>query len=100
MAYKQKPLFLFLTIAFCETLERETKDVIGNQLLKLSTSIGANSNEDQHEESKTEFIPRAKIVAKQTEETKPWMVLCKKAKNYPLNEAVEVPIKDIGLITY
>lgn len=82
-------------IEYVETLEKERKFVIANQLLKSGTSIGANIHEAQNAESKNDFIHKFKIAAKEIEETKYWLVLCKEAKNYPdCNKLIE----DVGEI--
>ncbi|MBI2279696.1 MAG: four helix bundle protein [Bacteroidetes bacterium] len=92
--------FSLLIIEFCEELESKRKFVVANQLLRSGTSIGANVHEAQNAESKADFIHKIKIAAKELEETKYWLILCKKAKNYPFNEALENQIKEIGLIIY
>ncbi len=92
--------FSLLIIEFCEELESKRKFVIANQLLRSGTSIGANIHEAQNAESKADFIHKVKIAAKELEETKYWLILCKKAKNYPFNDELENQIKEIGLIIY
>ncbi len=92
--------FSLLIIAFCEELESKRKFVVANQLLRSGTSIGANIHEAQNAESKADFIHKVKIAAKELEETKYWLILCKNAKNYPFNEELENQIKEIGLIIY
>jgi four helix bundle protein len=56
--------FSLLLIEYCEKLEVERKYVLGRQLLKAGTSIGANSMESQNVESKADFIHKIKIAAK------------------------------------
>jgi four helix bundle protein len=70
-------------IKYVELLEEKKKYVIANQLLKSGTSIGANVHEAQNAESKVDFIHKFKIAAKEIEETKYWLVLCKNSSNYP-----------------
>ncbi len=70
-------------ISYCETLEANRKFVIGNQLLKAGTSIGANIREAQNAESKSDFIHKFKIAAKEIEETDYWLALCNFSENYP-----------------
>lgn len=70
-------------IRYVELLEEKRKFVIANQLLKCGTSIGANVHEAQNAESKQDFIHKFKIAAKEVEETKYWLVLCRNAANYP-----------------
>jgi len=92
--------FSLLIIEYCEKLENKRKFVISNQLLKAGTSIGANIHEAQNAESKADFIHKVKIAAKEVEEVKYWLILCKEAKSYPFNEKLELQIKEIGLIIY
>lgn len=88
-------------IEYCELLESHRKFVISNQLLKSGTSIGANIHEAQNAESKADFIHKMKIAAKELEETKYWLILCKRAKSYP-NDALNLTenIHELGLIIY
>ncbi len=72
-------------IEFCEVLEKNKKFSIAKQLLKSGTSIGANIHEAQNAESKADFIHKIKIATKELEETKYWLILCEKSKNYPTN---------------
>jgi len=50
---------------------------VARQLLKAGTSIGANVREVQNAESKTDFIHKMKIAAKETDETEYWLELCR-----------------------
>lgn len=56
-------------IKFAQELESEHKYVIAKQILKSGTSIGANVREAQNAESKSDFIHKLKIAAKETDET-------------------------------
>ena len=87
-------------ITFCELLEEKRKYVIANQLLKSVTSIGANIHEAQNAESRTDFIHKMKIAAKEIEETKYWLLLCERAKSYPFNEDLKEQLRVISLIVY
>ena len=65
-----KPIaFSLALINYCEALERDKKFVISRQLLRSSTSIGANVFEAQNAESKADFIHKMKIAAKEASET-------------------------------
>jgi four helix bundle protein len=75
--------FALEIIEYAEILEEKHKFVIANQLLKSGTSIGANVREAQNAESKTDFIHKMKIAAKEADETKYWLVLCKMSNSYP-----------------
>ncbi len=89
-----------LVIEFCEELEKHKKFVIGKQLLKSGTSVGANIQEAQNAESKADFIHKMKIATKELEETKYWLILCERSKNYPTNIILNQKVKELGLILY
>ncbi|MCF6129835.1 four helix bundle protein [Flavobacterium sp. AS60] len=77
-------------VKYCEGLQEDKKYVIANQLLKSGTSIGANIREAQNAESKTDFIHKFKISAKEIEETIYWLELCKFSESYPnVDELIE-----------
>ena len=75
--------FALMIIEFTEELEKNKKFVVARQLLKSGTSIGANIREAQNAESKSDFIHKLKISAKEADETEYWLLLCQKSKNYP-----------------
>lgn len=75
--------FALKIIDFSEELIANHKYVVENQLTKSGTSIGANVREAQNAESKSDFIHKMKIAAKEADETRYWLELCKYSKNYP-----------------
>lgn len=87
-------------IEFCELLEEKRKFIIAKQLLRSVTSIGANAHEAQNPSSKNDFIHKMKITAKEIEETKFWLYLCKHSKTYPFNDDLEIQITEISKIVY
>ena len=87
-------------IGYCELLEEKKTYVIAKQLLRSGTSIGANSFEAQNPYSKKDFVHKIKIAAKELEETKYWLYLCKHSPNYPFDENLELQIIEIGKIIY
>ncbi len=87
--------FALEIIGYCEVLEEKKKFVISNQLLKSGTSIGANVNEAQNAESKADFIHKIKIAAKEADETKYWLHLCRLSKNYPDPTGLEEKLNSI-----
>ena len=93
-------IFSLDIIEFCEILEEKRKFVIAKQLLRSGTSIRANSFEAQNPHSKNDFINKIKIAAKELEETKYWLYLCKHSKSYPFDEKLEQQIIEIGKILY
>jgi four helix bundle protein len=72
--------FSLTMIKYCEILYQEKKPVIAKQLLRSSTSIGANVIESQHSESPADFLHKIKIASKEAHETYYWLVLCEKAE--------------------
>ncbi|MEW5765678.1 MAG: four helix bundle protein [Acidobacteriota bacterium] len=55
-------------------------DSLGYQLLKSTTSIGANYREAQRGESKADFIHKVAIAEKEASETCFWLELCREGK--------------------
>jgi four helix bundle protein len=90
--------FSIKSVLFCELLELERKFVIARQLLKSSTSIGANIREAQNAESKNDFIHKMKIAAKEVDETKYWLEIIHEIPSYPKNNELLELIKPIELI--
>lgn len=94
--------FSLAIIAYCEQLEAEKKFVIARQLLRSGTSIGANAMEAQNAESKSDFIHKIKLAAKEAGETQYWLLLCKQANGFSdcgaLMERVEEINRIIGSI--
>ncbi len=72
--------FALLMVKYCELLEQHKKYTIARQLLRSSTSIGANIFEAQNAESKVDFIHKMKIAAKEASETMYWLILCEKKR--------------------
>ena len=90
--------FSLKLIGYVEILEENRKFVIANQLLRSGTSIGANVREAQNSESKSDFIHKFKIAAKEAEETEYWLLLCKYSEKYPFEENLLEEIKEIQKI--
>jgi len=80
--------FALQIIEFSEELESVRKYVISNQLLKSGTSIGANVREAQNAESKSDFIHKLKIAAKEADETEYFLLLCQFSKTYPFDQSL------------
>ena len=53
-------------------------DVVGRQLLRSGTSIGANYREANRGESKADFIHKIGICEKEASETNYWLEICAK----------------------
>ena len=87
--------FALSIIKYVELLENVKHYVIARQLLKSGTSIGANVRESQNAESKTDFIHKMKIAAKEADETEYWLLLCSKSNGYPPCEELLIKISSI-----
>lgn len=56
--------------------------------MRSGTSIDASIREAQYPENKADFIHKLKIAAKEAEETKYWITLCKHSESYPYDETL------------
>lgn len=82
-------------IQFVDELEHQKRFVFANQILRSGTSIGANVREAQNAESKADFIHKMKIAAKEADEVEYFLMLCKEAESYPINEKLIEDVKSI-----
>jgi len=87
--------FALEIIMYSEKLEEARKYVIGKQLLRSGTSIGANVHEAQNAESKADFIHKLKIATKEAEETDYWLLLCEQSASYPHPENLRTKLKSL-----
>lgn len=82
-------------INYTSELQKQNKFLIGNQLLKCGTAIGANIKESENAESEAVFIDKFETAVKEATETKHWLSFCDTRKDYPnckelLNELAEI----------
>ena len=64
-------------VTFVGALPRtEAAIVIGRQLLRSGTSIGANYHEANRAESRDDFSHKVAIAVKEAAETEYWLILC------------------------
>jgi four helix bundle protein len=75
--------FSLMVIQYCDLLDETRKYTISRQILRAGTSIGANAMEAQNAESKSDFIHKMKVAAKEADETQYWLMLCDYAEQYP-----------------
>lgn len=69
--------FAIRIIRFVSALPKnKVSDIIGYQLLKAGTSIGANYREANRAEYRKDFIHKISIMEKEASETKYWLELC------------------------
>ena len=73
-------------------------DIIGRQLLKAGTSVGANYEEACGAESRADFIHKLKIVLKEIREAKYWLKLIQKA-NLMKDENIKDLIQETKALT-
>jgi four helix bundle protein len=77
---KRTKVFALRIIKFIESMSKtKSTDVIGYQLLKSGTSIGANYREANRTESHDDFIHKIGIVEKEAAESQYWFELIKEA---------------------
>lgn len=73
---KRTKIFALAIISFVGNLPRsKATDVMGYQLLKAGTSIGANYREANRAESHDDFIHKIGIIEKEASETQYWLEL-------------------------
>ena len=85
-------------IAFVASLPRgRIGDVVGYQLLKAGTSVGANYREANRAESRKDFIHKIAVVEKESSESHYWLELVNESnlgalteRKWLLNEAGEL----------
>lgn len=72
-------------------LERDrVGSIIGKQLLRCATSIGANIHEAQGGQSKSDFISKVSIAYKESRETLYWLKLIEESKVISPNRLVDI----------
>ena len=64
--------------------------IIGKQLLRSSTSIGANVHEAQGAQSKKDFIAKMSISHKEARESAYWLRIIKDSKILPYNKIKQI----------
>lgn len=64
--------------------------VLGKQLLRSGTSIGANIHEAQGGQSKADFIAKVSIAHKEARETAYWLRLIREARILPADQLSDI----------
>ena len=80
-------------IKLSESLNNNKQYILAKQLFKSGTSIGANVREAQNAESRSDFIHKMKIAAKESEETEFWLQILER-----LGYTVKVILNDCNEI--
>lgn len=70
-------------ISFSEEIRNSNRFEMSTQIFKSGTSIGTNIREAQNAESKSDFIHKFKIAAKEIDELIYWLELCQNSEFYP-----------------
>ena len=72
--------FALRVVSFVGTFPKTTTGlVIGRQLLRSGSSIGANYREANRAESKDDFIHKVAIAEKEASEAEYWLQICQRA---------------------
>jgi len=78
---RRTKIFAVRVIRFVASLPRnKMADILGYQLGKSGTSIGANYREANRAESRSDFIHKIGVVEKEAAETQYWLELFEEAK--------------------
>jgi four helix bundle protein len=77
-----------------ELPRRKVSDVIGYQLLKSGTSIGANYREVNRAQSHDDFVHKVAICEKEAAETEYWLELALEA-NLATSSSIEGLLKEV-----
>lgn len=88
---EEQPLILERTIAYSIRLVRLYRKlesdsvgrIVGNQLLRAGTSIGANVHEAQGAQSKADFMAKVSIAFKEARECQYWLRLIRELELVP-----------------
>jgi len=76
---KRTKIFAISVIRYVSMIPRNYAGVLGHQLLKSATSIGANYREANRAESRKDFAHKIGVVEKEAAETQYWLELCEEA---------------------
>ena len=90
--------FALAIIDFTEEIYKLNRFKLANQLFASGTSIGANVCEAQNAESRTDFIHKMKIAAKEVDETAYWLRLCNRSVHLPSSDKLSIDLLEINKI--
>ena len=80
---------------FCQALYFNKETSIANQLLRCGMAIGANVSEAQQAESRSDFIHKMKIAAKEASESLYWLSVCEKTDSVGYQHELIIEINQI-----
>ncbi len=88
---KRTKNFALAILRLVETLPRtRSADVLGRQLTRSGTSVGANYRAACRAKSRSDFIAKMKIVEEETDETLYWLELLQEAEIIPESKLGEL----------
>jgi four helix bundle protein len=91
--------FALATIRFCETLPKdETSRVLGRQLLRSGTSVGANYRAANRAKSKADFISKMGTVLEEADESAYWIELLSETGKIASDKATSLHQEAIELV--
>jgi four helix bundle protein len=90
--------FALMIDGYCSQLQEMRRFDMARQLFKSGTSIGANTWEAQEPESKSDFVHKMKIAAKEAREASFWLLVCKHGKGYPAPDELITKLAEIRRI--
>lgn len=83
--------FAAQTITFCIKINKTTgENIITKQLIRSSTSIGANISEANYGVSRADFISKMQISMKEASESEYWLKLLHKADYVKEEEVIDL----------
>ena len=86
--------FALQVIKFCEALPKdETSRILGRQLLRSGTSVGANYRAACRAKSKSDFISKMGTVLEEADESGYWIELLQEAGKVPVH-ATKEPLQE------
>ena len=90
--------FAIKILSVCEHIETKNgKGVLVNQIVRSSTSIGANSHEANYASSKADFVNKLQIALRECYETEYWIDMLYSSNCISENIAKEL-LNDCGII--
>lgn len=90
--------FALKVITVCDQIvDSRTRAVLINQIVKSSTSIGANIHEANYAASKADFTNKLQIALKECFETEYWIEMLKETQSIS-DELAKILLSDCGTI--
>lgn len=91
--------FAITVISICDNIDGKNRIVLTNQIVKSSTSIGANIHEANYAASKADFINKLQIALKECYETEYWIEILQETNSIS-EEIAKNLMNDCGVIRH